>query len=94
MTIVLDVSLSDHQPPSNSDSQNSAITEIKCKRAKDKHNACSSKPIKVAKVKNKVSVDAELSFIKVQLRVALTAEEKIIIISGDFTVLLMFLMQS
>lgn len=67
MINVLDVSLDDHQQPSISDSQNSEITEIKCKRGKDKHNACSSKPIKVAKVKNKVSSDAVLSSMKLQL---------------------------
>lgn len=48
MTIVLDVSFDDNQQ-NNGDSQN----EIS--RKKVKHNACSSKVIKVAKVKNKVS---------------------------------------
>lgn len=52
MTIVLDVSFNDHQSPSNSDSQHSAINEISRKKVKEKH---SSKAIKVAKVKNKVS---------------------------------------
>lgn len=49
MTIVLDVSFNDQ-----SDSQNSAINEISRKKAK--HNACSSKVAKVAKVKNKVRI--------------------------------------
>lgn len=49
MTIVLDVSFNDQ-----SDSQNSAINEISRKKAK--HNACSSKAVKVAKVKNKVRI--------------------------------------
>lgn len=49
MTIVLDVSFNDQ-----SDSQNSAINESCRKKAKEKHKACSSKVVKVAKVKNKV----------------------------------------
>lgn len=48
MTIVLDVSFNDNQ-------QNSGDSQNEISRKKVKHNACSSKVIKVAKVKNKVS---------------------------------------
>lgn len=52
MTIVLDVSFNENQPH---DSQSNSVSEISRKKAKEKQNESSSKAIKVAKVKNKVS---------------------------------------
>jgi len=65
MTIVLDVSFNDHQQhqqqqqqQSNNDSQqHSAINDISSRKAKDKRNSSPTKASKVAKVKNKVSVN-------------------------------------
>jgi hypothetical protein len=66
MTIVLDVSFDDSEP--NNGDGHSEIT-----RKKVKHNACSSKANKVAKVKHKVnnefSSERKKTFIKIAIMI-------------------------